>query len=175
MRPVLTPSVDPGGRPRRYGEARPRRSCPGLWAALPLAAALLLIPVAAAEAQDDLPSDDRHGKEGTWNLGPKQHPRLPPMEEDEEGRFTFDHKNRRVIDCHLREVQELGRIYVQELSGAPAYWIQLPDDVRIRAVRKADFDGRRKLKLEDLKAGQRLKLTLRKTHDEILVVRVRPS
>ena len=42
-----------------------------------LVAALLLFPVTSAEAQSDLPEDDRHGKEGTWNLGPKE---LPPTE-----------------------------------------------------------------------------------------------
>ena len=145
-----------------------------------LAAALLLFPAAGAEAQSGLPEDDRHGKEGTWNLGPKE---FPPTDEKRKKRgekeddpFASVREKMRVIDCHLREVQELGRIYVQELSGGPAYWVQLPDDVKIRAFRRADFDGRKKLKLEDLEAGQQLELKLRKDDDQVQVVRVkRPS
>ncbi len=145
-------------------------------------AALLLIPAAGAVAQSDMPSDDRHGKEGTWNLEPKPLP--PPTKgrdrdrsrarHKEEDPFASERKKMRVIKCHLREVQELGRIYVEEISGGPAYWVQLPDTVKIRAFRRADFDGRRKLKLEDLEAGQRLELKLKKDDDQVQVVRVRP-
>ena len=140
----------------------------------PLLFAALLICVAdGAEAQSPQLGDDRHGTDGTWDLGPKSEPKIDVEDDDPWG--SKRKKSLRMIKCHLREVQELGRIYVQDFAGGHPYWIQLPDTVKIRAARKADFDGRKKLKLEDLEAGQRLELTLRRKDDEILVVKVRPS
>ncbi len=135
-----------------------------------LLAALVVLPAAEVEGQSDVPpGDDRHGKEGTWDLGRKP----PPPAPEKDFRETDLKKSLRRIRCDLHEVQDLGRIYVQELGGGAPYWIQLPNTVKIRAYSKADFDGRKKLKLEDLEAGQRLELTLRKKSDEIMIVRVR--
>lgn len=140
-----------------------------------LFATLLFFAAAGVEAQTQLPGDDRHGKAGTWDVGAKSYPEIDDEDSDSDPWESKRKKSLRMIKCHLRDIQELGRIYVQDVGGGNPYWIQLPDAVKIRAASKADFDGRKKLNLEDLEVGQRLELTLRKKDDEILVVRVRPS
>ena len=143
------------------------------WLALHLLLCAVFLSFAAADTagQSGLPSDDRHGKDGTWDVGGKKTP--PTDDENENFWASQGKKSLREIKCYLREVADLGRIYVEDASGGAPYWIQLPDSVKLRAASKADFDGRKKLKLEDLEAGQRLELTLRKKSDEVMIVRVR--
>ena len=78
------------------------------------------------------------------------------------------------LRCRILEVEELGRINVQEDSG-DVYWIQLPPEVKIRTHHRGSFDGRRKLTIDDLEAGQRLVVTLKDNTDEIVKVMVTPA
>ena len=47
--------------------------------------------------------------------------------------------------------------------------IRVPEGVAIRAQKKRDFDGRRKLLFDDLQAGQRLRLTYLPRDDDHLL------
>lgn len=50
--------------------------------------------------------------------------------------------------------------------------IQMNDDVKIKARRKKDFDGRKRLAISDLAPGQKLKVTYRAEDGKILEVKI---
>ena len=82
------------------------------------------------------------------------------------------------LRCRILELEDLGRLYVEDVSGVAGgepYWVQLPKDVKLLAEDPTRFDGRRKLKLEDLEIGQLLLITLRPGDGEILKVKVLPA
>ena len=133
---------------------------------------LLALTVAALPAQTHIPppSGSDPGNGGPWKL-PGRDPELDRRIDQQRG------VNRNAvwaIRCSIQEIEELGRIYVEDASDRSRYWIQLPTSVKIRAVHRQSFGGRKKLKLKDLEVGQRLVLTLRQRDDEILKVQVRP-
>ncbi len=152
--------------------------------------ALAAVGGATSGAQDpQQPPPDRPGQGGPgeaapWSVEGKPTPRLPRPRETDERRRNMDEmwskrdRERDQVRCRILEVEELGRIYVEDVSGfagGSPYWIQLPDDVKLRAERASDFGGRKKLKVEDLDVGQLLIMTLREHTDEIVKVRVRAA
>ena len=121
---------------------------------------------------------DGPGEAAPWSVeGKRPEPRRPVTVTDDRDGFWRDRDRRRMpegIRCRILEVEELGRIYVEDLKGGEPYWIQLPDEVKIRTAHRDRFGGRKKLTLEDLEVGQRLVVTVRESDGEIVKVQVRP-
>ena len=141
---------------------------------LPVLILLSLLGLAAGPAtgQSHVPpsSGSDPGSEGPWKL-PGRDSELDRRIDQQRG------VNRNAvwaIRCSIQEIEELGRIYVEDAADRSRYWIQLPSSVKIRAAHRESFGGRKKLKLRDLEVGQRLVVTLRQRDDEILKVQVRP-
>ena len=63
------------------------------------------------------------------------------------------------LKCRVEEVGENSTIVLVDLETETRHEIQLDDTVNIRARKKKDFDGRKKLGLADLRAGQTVKVT----------------
>ncbi|MEM1206656.1 MAG: hypothetical protein AAGN66_25700 [Acidobacteriota bacterium] len=59
----------------------------------------------------------------------------------------------------LTEIAEQGRLRVVDPKTEEVGWIQIGEDTEMRAQKKKDFDGRRKLELADLAVGQMLRIT----------------
>ena len=65
------------------------------------------------------------------------------------------------IKCRIAEVNaETSRLILVDLETETAHEIALDDTVKLRARRKKDFQGRKKLGLGDLREGQELKVTV---------------
>ncbi len=133
---------------------------------------ILTFAAAAAHGQSHVPpsSGSDPASSGPWNL-PGRDPDLEKKADDQLGA-----KRNAIwaIKCSIQEIEELGRIYVEDAADRSRYWIQLPSAVKIRAAHRQSFGGRKKLKLKDLEIGQRLVVTLRQRDDQILKVQVRP-
>ncbi len=136
----------------------------------------------AAGAQGQSDGVEGPGEAAPWSVEGKPTPSSRPEGpyrgrgrgvDDDWGNLEKSKRELR-LRCQIHEVEELGRIYVQEPSGSP-YWIQLPPEVKIRTNYRDHFDGRKKLTIEDLEAGQRLVVTLRRSDEEIVKVMVRPA
>ncbi len=152
-------------------------------------AALLPLVAVVAEGQSDGASVPRQTRPGDSGLGPAapwsvEGSPLPPEddgmrrkrpEDDLWGRAERSEKRLPRLRCQILEIEELGRIHVQEFPAGSPYWIQLPSEVKIRPARSSSFGGRRKLTLDDLEVGQRLVVTLKKGTDEIVKVVVSPA
>lgn len=78
--------------------------------------------------------------------------------------------------CEITEVQQADRTIIvwDELDQA-AHRIRLSPKVKLRAVNKRQFDGRKKLVFEDLAEGQRVKVNFRKQDGSILQIDVLPE
>ena len=180
-----------GSRPRTIKRLeKPGRR--GFWV-LPLVAALLpLIAVAAQGQTEGLtpkykdPNDPKQtgpGKAAPWSVEgePKTPPPRPKTEDLDRDPLVKFMRNlwkqpSGGLRCKILEVQELGRLYVEDVSGVAGgtpYWLQLPEEVKLFADDARNFGGRKKLKLEDLEIGQLLIVTLKERTGEIAKVRVR--
>ncbi len=144
---------------------------------------ILLLGLSADLAECQTGGATGPGKAAPWSVEgtptPPQRPEIDVRHRDRDWkRREFWNKNaieERRLQCRILEVEDLGRIYVEDVSGGSPYWIQLPEEVKIRTTDRASFGGRGRLKLEDLAAGQLLVITLRRRDGEILVVRVLPQ
>ncbi len=105
--------------------------------------------------------------------GPFSAPRWQHPDDDRsERQLKVKLKTSRSIRCEIQQVEEQGRLYVVEIAGRrDEYWIQLPNEIKIVTSAPQSFDGRKKLKIEDLEVGQRIDVTVR-GEDEIRKVRV---
>ncbi len=142
-----------------------------------LAVVLPLLAAAAVEGQSDGASGP--GQAAPWSVegspNPPGRPDTGVRDRDDYWERTSKLEKRSPrLRCQILEVEELGRIYVQEASGTP-YWIQLPPEVKIRTIYRKSFDGRKKLTIDDFETGQHLVVTLRDDTDEIVKVMVRPA
>lgn len=136
-------------------------------------------PTRATEPPDD---DLGPGRGAPWSVEgtPKTGPGRPEVD-DRAGfpsagrkREKWPERSSKKLVCELLEVEELGRLYVQDTSGTAPYWIQLPKEVKIRTSKPDSFGGRKVLELDDLEAGQKLMVSLRKKDGEIIRVQVYP-
>lgn len=152
-------------------------------------AALLPLIAAAAEGQSEDadppppgPGQSGLGRAAPWSVeGTPETPKPRPHTEDRD-RDQLDElwsrmeKRPSELRCRILELEELGRFYVEDVSGVAGgdpYWLQLPKGIKIVAESPARFGGRKKLKLEDLDVGQLLIITLRQRDGEMVKVRVR--
>ena len=76
------------------------------------------------------------------------------------------------LKCRVEEVGENSTIVLVDLETETRHEIQLDDTVNIRARKKKDFDGRKKLGLADLRAGQTVKVTYQVTDGAIRKITV---
>ncbi|REJ73873.1 MAG: hypothetical protein DWQ36_10420 [Acidobacteria bacterium] len=78
-----------------------------------------------------------------------------------------------VVDAVIARITAEGTLVLRpEEEGAEPIELRLPEEVRIRAQRKKDFDGRRKLEFADLRVGQRLRLTVLPAENRLVGVTV---
>ncbi len=63
------------------------------------------------------------------------------------------------VKCRVEQIGENSTIVLVDLETESRHEIQLDDTVTIRARKKKDFDGRKKLGLADLREGQTVKVT----------------
>ncbi len=155
--------------------------------------AVLVLIAAAAEGQSEGvtpryqdpndPGQAGPGQAAPWSVEGK--PRTPPSRPNVEDpdrdplrEYMRDLEKRHSggLRCRIMEVQELGRLYVEDVSGIAGgdpYWLQLPKGVKLLAEDPDSFGGRKKLELEDLEIGQLLRVTLRERDGEIVKVKVR--
>lgn len=73
--------------------------------------------------------------------------------------------------CVIREFRPNGAVKVEQPDGR-VHYLNLTRKVPIRARHKEDFDGRKKLRLSDLRVGQRLEVTHVKNTDAVLRIKV---
>ena len=166
----------------------PRR----VWFLTLFAALLPLIAVAAWGQTEGMapkykdPNDPKQtgpGQAAPWSVEgePKTPPPRPKTEDlDRDPLVKFMRSLRKQpsggVRCKILEVQDLGRLYVEDISGIAGgtpYWLQLPEEVKLVAHDPRKFDGRKKLDLDDLAIGQLLIVTLKERTGEIVKVRVR--
>ncbi len=121
-----------------------------------------------AIAQSDGATDP--GSTGPWKL-PGRNGENDKGHHDE--RWSSQVGKLQSIRGQIHEVEELGRLLIEDASDKSQYWIQLPDSVKIRAADRSHFGGRKKLELKDLEVGQRIVLTLRRSDSEILKLVIR--
>ena len=78
-----------------------------------------------------------------------------------------------VLQCEIVEVQpEDGTILLRELESGAEKSITIADGIKLRARRKKDFGGRRKLAFGDLIAGQKVKVTFNRATGTITQIAV---
>ena len=77
--------------------------------------------------------------------------------------------------CEITEVRADRTIIVWDDLDQATHRIQLSPKVKLRAVKKRQFDGRKKLVFEDLAEGQQVKVNFRKTDGTILQIDVLPE
>ena len=143
--------------------------------------------IAAAEVhaqrpgQQTKPGDSGLGPAAPWSVEGYPEPRdsqgvrRPPREGGLWPRSERRERPPLGLRCEILEIEELGRLYVQEIPAGQPFWLQLPDEVKLRSGRRSSFGGRKKLTLEDLEVGQRLVVKMKKGTDEIVKVLVSPA
>lgn len=77
--------------------------------------------------------------------------------------------------CEITEVGPDRTIIVWDEVDQATHRIQLSPQVKLRAVTRRQFDGRKKLVFEDLAEGQRVKVNYRKNDGRILRIDVLPE
>jgi len=78
-----------------------------------------------------------------------------------------------VLNCEIVEIRpEDGTILLRELESGAVETIEIADGIKLRARRKKDFDGRRKLAFSDLSAGQKVKVTINRETGAITQIAV---
>ncbi len=135
------------------------------------------------EPKETHPGDSGLGPAAPWSVEGRPEPGgQRPKTDRERQREKLDELHRkndkRPRRCKILEVHNLGRLYVDDVSGHAAgfpYWVQLPPNVRLVAEDPRQFDGRKRLKLEDLEVGQLLFITVKASDGEILKVKVRAA
>ena len=72
----------------------------------------------------------------------------------------------------ILEVAADGAVKIQNPKTEETSWIRLTEQTEVRAKDKKAFDGRKKLELSDLKAGQLLRVTHRPHDGAVLKIKV---
>lgn len=75
------------------------------------------------------------------------------------------------VECVIVDVMEERTLLVRDEHGRQ-HEVQIPEDAKIKARRKRDFDGLRNLEFEHLRTGFELKLTVLRETGEIIRVKV---
>jgi len=123
---------------------------------------------ASIEGQTTGGSDPPDTGSAPWSTPKWQH----PDDDRSDSQLKVKIRTSRSFRCEIQQVEEQGRLYVVELAGRrEEYWIQLPNEIKIVTSTPQRFDGRKKLKVEDLEVGQRIEVTVR-GEDTIRKVRV---
>ena len=127
---------------------------------------LATLPVGALAQSDGATAP---GSTGPWKIPERD------RSQDEDSGDPLGGRARQLDSIRgvIHDLEELGRLFIEDAADGSQYWIQLPDSVKIRAADRKLFGGRKQLKLEDLEIGQRIELTLRKSTGEILKLVVR--
>lgn len=77
------------------------------------------------------------------------------------------------VDAVVERITAEGTLVLAPLEeGAAPIELRIPEGIQIRAQRKKDFDGRRKLEFADLAVGQRLRLTVLPAEQRLVGVTV---
>ena len=76
------------------------------------------------------------------------------------------------FDAEVREIRADGTLVLAPEKAGELIEIRIPEGVQIRAQKKKDFDGRRKLEFADLEVGQRLRLTVLPAEQRLVGVTV---
>lgn len=77
--------------------------------------------------------------------------------------------------CEVARLGEGRTLFVFDELSEAIHKIELGKKVKLRAVSKAQFDGRKKLTFEDLEVGQVVKVSFRKADGQILRLDVLPE
>lgn len=77
--------------------------------------------------------------------------------------------------CEITEVRADRTIIVWDELDQATHQIHLSPKIKLRAAKKRQFDGRKKLVFEDLAEGQRVKVSFRKNDGSILQIDVLPE
>ncbi|MDA8016347.1 MAG: hypothetical protein MPN21_02765 [Thermoanaerobaculia bacterium] len=77
-----------------------------------------------------------------------------------------------VMKCTVTRIAENGSVYIRDGEGQPERLLSYSEDTRFVAQKKKEFDGRKRLGIEDLKVGQRLRVTVRPATQEVVRVKV---
>ena len=76
--------------------------------------------------------------------------------------------------CEVRGIGENRTVVLFDEFSRETHEIKLSEKVKLRAVKKKEFDGRKKLDFEDFAVGQRVKVNIRKSDGRILRIDVLP-
>lgn len=98
-------------------------------------------------------------------------PELPDLEQD----GIDPHALVGFRKCEITQVLADRTIIVWDELDQATHRIRLSPKVKLRAVNKRQFDGRKKLVFEDLAEGQRVKVNFRKNDGTILKIDVLPE
>ncbi len=77
--------------------------------------------------------------------------------------------------CEVRAVKDDRKVVLYDQLGRETHEIQLSNKVKLRAVSKKQFGGRKKLEFDDFAVGQRVKVNIRKSDGRILRIDVLPE
>ena len=77
--------------------------------------------------------------------------------------------------CEITAIEANRTIIVWDELDQATHRLQLSNKVKLRATKKKEFDGRKKLVFEDLREGQRVKVNFRKNDGTILQIDVLPA
>jgi len=77
-----------------------------------------------------------------------------------------------ILDCAVLEVRPERTLVLQEIESRDEHVVRLEEGVEIKARRKKDFDGRRRLEFSDLSEGQEVKVTVEADTGRLVEVRV---
>lgn len=98
-------------------------------------------------------------------------PEIPDPDESEfDARQLFVSRK-----CEVRGVKDDRRVVLYDEIGRETHEIKLSDKVKLRAVSKKQFDGRKKLEFSDFAVGQRVNVNIRKSDGRILRIDVLPK
>lgn len=76
------------------------------------------------------------------------------------------------VKCRVAEVRDDSTVVLVDFETETEHVVQLDDTVKIRARKKKDFNGRKKLGFADLREGQTVKVTLLVTDGSIRSITV---
>lgn len=98
-------------------------------------------------------------------------PEIPdPNESEFDARQLFYSRK-----CQVRGVLEDRTVVLYDELSRKTHEIRLSEKVKLRAVAKKEFDGRKKLAFADFAEGQRVKVNVRKSDGRILRIDFLPK